>query len=153
MNRETTDYVDAAETPENRIVPDGAFTLENVETGRRGLFFVEMDMGTERIATKTSREHRATIYLKLQQYDRYLTSGRFAQTYKEYGEFRSFLLLFVTYGTDRIENIRSAAKDLPSRLHPYYRFAVFQDAVTNMLGPIWKSRDPRDVVSHALVEN
>jgi hypothetical protein len=153
MNRETTDYVSAAGTVEDRIVPDGAFILENVETGRKGLFFVEMDMGTERIATKTSREHRATIYLKLQQYDKYLTSGRFAETYAGYGEFRSFLLLFVTYGTERITNIRSAAKDLPARLHPYYRFALFQDAVTDMLGPIWKSRDARDVVSHALVES
>jgi hypothetical protein len=31
--------VAAEETSENRIVPDAGFILENVETGRRGLFF------------------------------------------------------------------------------------------------------------------
>jgi len=39
--RETTDYVVDQETPENRIVPDGVFVLENTQTGRRGLFFLE----------------------------------------------------------------------------------------------------------------
>jgi hypothetical protein len=34
--RETTDFVAAEETPENRIIPDAAFVLENIETGRRG---------------------------------------------------------------------------------------------------------------------
>src|SRR3954466_168195 len=49
--RETTDFVAAEEIPENRIIPDAAFILENVETERRGLFFIEMDMATERILT------------------------------------------------------------------------------------------------------
>jgi len=49
--RETTDFVVAEEIPENRIIPDAAFVLENVETERRGLFFIEMDMATERILT------------------------------------------------------------------------------------------------------
>jgi len=48
--RETADYVAPEEAAANRIVPDGAFVLENLASGRRGLFFVEMDMGTERIA-------------------------------------------------------------------------------------------------------
>ena len=43
--RETTDFVAAEETPD-RIIPDAAFVLENVETGRRGLFFLKMDMAT-----------------------------------------------------------------------------------------------------------
>src|SRR3712207_1390977 len=34
--RETTDFVANEEAPENRIIPDAAFVLENVETGRRG---------------------------------------------------------------------------------------------------------------------
>src|SRR5215212_9022630 len=39
--RETTDYVASEETTENRIVPDAAFILENIESKKRGLFFVE----------------------------------------------------------------------------------------------------------------
>ena len=49
--RETTDYVASPEISDNRIIPDGAFILENIETGKRGLFFVEMDMATMRIAS------------------------------------------------------------------------------------------------------
>jgi hypothetical protein len=47
--RETTDYAAEPHTSANRIVPDGAFILKNLEKDRRGLFFVEMDIGTERV--------------------------------------------------------------------------------------------------------
>jgi hypothetical protein len=73
--RETSDYVSDVSAPENRIVPDGAFILENQETGRRGLFFLEMDMGTERVTAPKSLDKRATIRGKFEQYDRYLVSG------------------------------------------------------------------------------
>jgi hypothetical protein len=53
--RETIDYVAPPEISAKRIVPGGAFVLENRETGRRGLFLVEMDMGTERITAPGSR--------------------------------------------------------------------------------------------------
>ena len=86
------------ETAENRIIPDGGFVLENIESGRRGLFFVEMDMATERIVTSITRDTRVTLHHKISQYDRYLTSGRFARTYAPWGEFKFFTLLFVTFG-------------------------------------------------------
>jgi hypothetical protein len=142
--RETTDFVAAGETPENRIIPDAAFVLENVETGRRGLFFLEMDMATERIVTRISHDRRLTLRFKIEQYDRYLTGGRFAETYAAYGQFRHFTLLFVTYGQERIDNIRSAVSDLPSELHAYYRFATFEAAEADFLGPVWRSRSPGD---------
>jgi Replication-relaxation len=150
--RETTDYVAHAEIGENRIVPDAAFILENAETGRRGLFFVEMDMGTERITAPKSADQRATIRGKFEQYDRYLTSGRFAATYKAWGDFRSFTLLFVTTSAERIVNIRAAAADLPARLHGYYRFATFADAITNFLGSIWQTRSIADSLPQALIQ-
>ena len=49
--QETSDYVDTEERPENKIIPDAAYILENRHTKRRALFFLEMDMGTERITT------------------------------------------------------------------------------------------------------
>jgi hypothetical protein len=142
--RETTDFVADEETPENRIIPDAAFVLENVETGRRGLYFVEMDMATERIITKITHDRRVTLRFKIEQYDRYLTGGRFAQTYSPFGEFRHFTLLFVTYGEERVGNIRRALADLPRELHTYYRFTTFERAEADFLGPVWKSRSPDD---------
>jgi hypothetical protein len=70
LQRETTDFVAREETSENRIVPDAAFILENVETGQRGLFFLEMDMATKRIVTRISHDKRITLRYKVEQYDR-----------------------------------------------------------------------------------
>ena len=103
---ETMDYVDAQETPDNKIIPDAAFILENSATKRRALFFVEMDMATERIISASPLSAQTTLYRKFSQYDRYLKSFRYAKTYQEFGEFRAFTMLFVTLKEARIENIR-----------------------------------------------
>jgi hypothetical protein len=64
--RETTDFVAAEEKPENRIIPDAAFILENIVTKRRALFFVEMDMATERIVSQITRDSRITLHYKIE---------------------------------------------------------------------------------------
>lgn len=150
ISRETTDFVTDEETSENRIIPDAAFVLENLETSRRGLFFVEMDMATERIVTRITHDRRITLHHKFEHYDRYLTSGRYATTYKPYGEFRHFTLLFVTQKEERIDNILHAVSDLPDKLHSYYRFATFEEATADFLGPVWKSRLISDTKRYAL---
>src|SRR3712207_7393856 len=45
VTRETTDYVAKEEISDNKLVPDAAFILENTDTQKRALFFVEMDQG------------------------------------------------------------------------------------------------------------
>jgi Replication-relaxation len=152
-DRETTDYVAEPFTSENRIVPDGAFILENREKGRTGLFFVEMDMGTERVIAPASRDQRATIRGKFAQYDRYLSSGRFVKTYSPYGGFSFFVLLFVPLSGERIDNIRAAVSDLTQNLHAYYYLTTLVQAEEDFLGPIWKSWDQKDTVLHALVSD
>jgi hypothetical protein len=119
VSRETTDFVAPEETAENRIIPDAAFILENIQTHKRALFFVEMDMATEPLVSYITRDSRLTIQHKLRQYDRYLKSLRYTQTYAPYGEFRSFTLLFVTLQQARIENIRGELHDLPQDLSGY----------------------------------
>jgi hypothetical protein len=151
--RETTDHVAAPEISANRIVPDGAFILENREKDRSGLFFVEMDMGTERVTAPRSSDHRATIRGKFEQYDKYLTSGRFVQTYSAFGEFGFFVLLFVTTKPEHIDNIRAAVSDLPENLHAYYNLTTLAAAEEDFLGPIWKTRDEKDTLLHALVSD
>src|SRR3954447_23153986 len=114
--RETTDYVAQEETNETRIVPDAAFVMENIESKKRALFFDEMDMATERIVSRITPDDRITLHHKISQYDRYLRSLRYTQTYAPYGEFRSFTLLFVTLGDARVENVRREMHDLPAEL-------------------------------------
>jgi hypothetical protein len=153
LARETTDFVGAEEIPENRIIPDGAFVLENVETGRRALFFIEMDMSTERIITKISNDKRMTLRFKFEQYDRYLQSRRFAETYAHYGTFTNFTLLFVTLKQEQIDNICEAVSDLPEQLHVFYRLAVFDRVVEDFLGAVWQSRLATDQKWYRLTRN
>jgi hypothetical protein len=149
--RETTDFVADEEIAENRIIPDGAFVLENIESGRKGLYFVEMDMATERIVTTITRDTRVTLHHKISQYDRYLQSGRFARTYAPWGEFTFFTLLFVTFGEKRVDNVRREMRDLPAQYAPYFRFSTFERANENFLGAVWKTRSVTDDDFHALV--
>jgi hypothetical protein len=95
---ETMDYVDSPESAENKIIPDGAFILENVQTKKRALFFLEMDMATERIITASPFSQQTSLHRKFSQYDRYLKSFRYAKTYQEFGEFR--LWVFGSIGTE-----------------------------------------------------
>ena len=111
--RETTDYVASPEISDHRIMPDGAFVIENIETRKRGLFFVEMDMATKRIVSYITRDSKMTLFYKIRQYDRYLQSLRYQTTYAALGDFRLFTLLFVTFGEGRVENVRAQIGGLP----------------------------------------
>jgi hypothetical protein len=151
--QETTDYVDAEESAENKIIPDAAYILEKRQTKRRALFFLEMDMATERITSAYIGNKQSVLHRKFSQYDRYLKSFRYTQTYAPYGEFRSFILLFVTLQEARIENIRGELHDLPEDLSGYYRLTTFDQARDDFLGAIWKSRLLSDTTTYPLVRD
>jgi hypothetical protein len=147
VERETTDYVAKEETSDTRIIPDAAFVLENIESGKRALFFLEMDMGTERIVSQITRDKRIYLFYKLIQYDRYLQGMRYRSTYAGYGDFRFFTLLFVTIWQERVENIRREMTRLPPEFSDYYRLTTYSQAI----GPIWKSRLLTDTRTYGLV--
>ena len=137
---ETSDYVAEPFNSTTRVVPDAGFVLENVATGKRGLFFIETDRGTERLTS--GAEGSYSILEKFRLYERYLQNGRFADTYKELGDFRFFTLLFVTTTRARIENTRSASRSLNEKLHSYFKLATLEDAIAAFFEPIWVTRDP-----------
>jgi len=137
---ETADQIAAGS--DARIVPDGAFVIENQLSGKRGLYFVECDRGNERIAT--AQETAYSILEKFEKYQRYLQGGRFAEKYLEYGEFLFATVLFVTSTPARIETIRMASESLDARLHGYFRLSSMDEAMTDFFGGHWRSRDPRN---------
>jgi hypothetical protein len=149
--KETTDYVGAERITENRIVPDAAFIIENIETKKLALFFIEMDMATERIVSYITRDSRITLHHKFSQYDRYLKSLKYKQTYSAYGDFHFFTLLFVTLSEERVNNIRKEMTDLPLELATYYRLTTYERAMGDFLGQIWVSRTPTDSQLYPLV--
>ena len=152
LMRETTDFVAEEEISENKIVPDGAFIIENLTSNKRALFFLEMDMSTERIISILHRDNRSTLHFKFSQYDRYLQSMRYKKTYGMYGDFDYFVLLFVTLQQARVENIRRELSSLPQELSPFYRLTTFDKAMEDFLGSIWFSRSLTDATIYSLVK-
>ena len=139
---ETSDYVAAPEAAGNRIVPDAGFVLENCQTGKRGLFFIETDRGTMRLTR--GAEGSYSVAGKFALYERYLRGLRFADTYGPYGVFSFFTVLFATTTQGRLENARLASADLDHNLHPYFRLATLEIGTHSFFDPIWLSRDVRD---------
>src|SRR5512132_4119378 len=110
-----------------------------------------MDMATARIVTHILRDKRVTLHHKISQYDRYLQSLRYRETYAPYGDFRFFIMLFVTLNKERVENIRQSTGDLPAQLAQYYRLITYNQAMGDFLGQIWVSRSPSDTKLYPLV--
>ena len=110
-------------------------------------------MATERIVSYVLRDSRITLHYKLSQYDRYLKSLRYQETYNTFGDFRYFTLLFVTLGKERVDNVRSEMQDLQVSLSDYYRFTTFDEAMGDFLGAIWKSRSLTDNSVYPLVRD
>ena len=107
-------------------------------------------MGNERVVTQITRDTRITLHHKISQYERYLESGSFARTYKSWGEYESFTLLFVTIGDQRIENVRRSLSDLQPSFASNYRFTTHEKAVVDFLGPVWLDHS-KLTERHALV--
>lgn len=149
--KETTDYVSDMLTPENKIVPDAGFVLENRKSGKRALFLIEVDCGTMRLTTSKPALSPQTIVHKLAQYDRYLASGRVAKRYPKLGEFAGFHLLFITDSAARVANVRQAAASLSQDFHPYYRLSTQNDIAKQFLHDGWLSRDHADHKTYPLI--
>ena len=137
---ETTDFISDDEQAENKIVPDGAFILASQKTLNNVLFLVEMDMGTEGIVDRISKDKSIALYERMKKYDRYLVSGRYAKKYKDWGNFDHFVLLFVTLSGVRMENIRKKFFDLPARFSQYYFFNTYDEVKSNFFNGFWKVR-------------
>lgn len=149
--RETTDYVANRQIPENRIVPDAGFVLEHSETGKRALFLVEVDCGTESLTSQRSSREAQTIAHKINQYDRYLTSKRVTERYKEWGDFTGFTLLMITNSETRLHNMRDATRSTNSGFYRFYRLSVLDAVAEDFFHDGWYSRDTADHETYKLM--
>ncbi len=149
---ETTDYVAPEDVPANRIVPDAGFIIENIETERRALFLIEIDMGTERITSKLSHGQKFSVHHKMVQYDRYLQGGQFQQKYEPWGTFQFFTLLFITTSAERCDNMRAAMSNLPPSMHAYYRFNTLDTVFGDFFNADWRARSIDDDNTYRLIK-
>jgi len=137
---ETTDYIEDPEIPQNRITPDGAFILKNIEQDISRLHFIEMDMGTETIQSIITKNPKFTLYNRMKKYDRYLEKERYKKKYKAWGNFENFRLLFITTTDERVENIRKKIFDLDITKTQFYMFNTHDKITKNFFNNQWKKR-------------
>ena len=149
---ETTDFIAAPETADSRIIPDAGFVLENSETGARALFLIEVDLGTETQVSKVDEHVRQSFRYKIEQYDRYLRSGRFQARYRSWGVFQNFTALIITNSEQRLQNMRQKLADLPQQLHQYYRFSTLEEVCVNFFHANWRGRPCDDRKAYALIK-
>lgn len=150
--KETTDSVADSSDPADKIIPDAGFAVRHRASGKRALFLIEVDRGTERLTTSQSDADIATFSAKLAQYDRYLASGRIKARYPHLGAFSGFHVLVITTSDLRIANMRKAAQDLPASFHPYYRFSTLDTVRHKFLHDGWQSRDHADFKTYPLIK-
>ena len=96
----------------NGFTPDGVFSISHNERHKTLLFFLEVDRGTESIASP--KRNSGDIRQKIINYQRYFRSGR----YKRYEKildcsFKGFRLLFLTNTTSRLATLCRLVQEMP----------------------------------------
>jgi hypothetical protein len=96
----------------DRIIPDAVFTITHKEPGKTLLFFLEVDMGTETIAS-VNRNHK-DIRQKVVNYQNLFRSD----DYKNYenifsSELNGFRLLFLSNTASRMKSLCNLVKNMP----------------------------------------
>lgn len=144
-HRETMDYTGQERDNIHKIIPDAAIIIKNTDSNKSVLFFIELDRGTETIRKAVNGgEDLHSIHYRMRKYDRYLLSRNYTKKYQQYGEIKSFILLFVTTVNERIENIRERMEDLPKELSNFYLFNSFEKVTENFFNVNWKNRNIND---------
>lgn len=94
------------------FMPDGVCCIKDVERGKALLFFLEVDMGSEAIASRSRPE--SSVRHKITTYQAYFHRGG----YKRFGQrwecdFNGFRLLIVTTSAGRLEALCRLARETP----------------------------------------
>jgi len=94
------------------FTPDGVFSTKHRETQKTLLFFLEVDMGTETIASP-KRDPR-DIRQKILNYQKYFRSGRYKRYEKVWDcELNGFRLLFLTNTDSRLLALCRLVREMP----------------------------------------
>lgn len=131
------------------LIPDAVICLENPATGKRALFFLEVDLGSEKLL---STDHYS-LYKKIMLYKKYLETGGFERYRTSFGyDFKGFRVLTVMDSETRIARLRHALAKAGVQ-----GFVWFTDTTTikgaNVLDKIWLMTDPSDDGKYSIVRN
>jgi hypothetical protein len=95
-----------------RFTPDGVFSILDRESQKTLLFFLEVDMGTETLASP--RRHQRDVRQKIVNYQAYFRSGGYKR-YQElwHCELSGFRLLFLTTSAGRLADLCRLVQEMP----------------------------------------
>jgi hypothetical protein len=94
------------------FTPDGVFSISHNERNKNLLFFLEVDQGTESIASV--KRNKGDIRQKIINYQRYFRSGRYKRYENTWGcSFNGFRLLFLTNTSNRLTALCRLVRDMP----------------------------------------
>ena len=92
-----------------KIIPDAVICLENSDKDKKALFFLELDLGTERIASDNDMNY--SLLSKLKRYEDYFRTRGFERYNSWFGKkFRGFRALLVMDSQRRIQRLRAELK-------------------------------------------
>ena len=104
--------VDGARREPIRFTPDGVFSISERESQKTLLFFLEVDMGTETLAS-TAR-HPRDVRQKIVNYRAYFRSGGYKRYQTHWKcELNGFRLLFLTTSAGRLANLCRLVQEMP----------------------------------------
>lgn len=86
------------------FIPDGVFYIKSEKQNKSLLFFLEVDMGTESLISRSSKSNN--IAKKIKNYRAYFQTEKYKRYQKKWNTlFNGFRLLFITNSTDRRNSI------------------------------------------------
>ena len=133
------------------LIPDAVICLENPATGKRALFFLEVDLGSEKLISTTPGHY--SLLKKIMLYKKYLDNRGYDRYANIFGyDFKGFRVLTVMDSKTRISRLRTALAQ--TRIQG---FAWFTDTATikgaDVLGNIWLMTDPTDKNKYSIISN
>jgi len=108
-----SDWVSASGLTDKRLwfTPDGVFSIVDDPRSRTVLFFLEVDMGTETLASP--KRSRRDLRQKILNYREYFRSERYKRYERTWScTMRGFRLLFVTHTADRLAAVCRLVRDM-----------------------------------------
>ncbi|MFH1851074.1 MAG: replication-relaxation family protein [Candidatus Neomarinimicrobiota bacterium] len=132
------------------IIPDGVMCLENPSRQKQALFFVEVDLGSEKITT--TQKDQYSLSEKMLVYREWLHEKRF-EKYCEYFkyDFKGFRVLVIMNNESRIQKIRKVLTKQGIKEFIYFaeQSAIMPKAIFEY---IWRKTDVADDKKRSILE-
>ena len=133
------------------LIPDAVVCLEQAKTGNRALFFLEVDLGSEKLVSM--EPGRYSLLKKMLLYNEYLKTKGFKRYNEMFDyEFKGFRVLTLMDNAKRIQVLR---RELTKRgIQKFVWFAKIQEISRQTLfDPMWLRADPTDVNAYSIIRD